>query len=244
MTSFEPYPSIMQNFSGNFMTAQELEILLIDKSKSMDLKQKAFDTLGKILSDSSGDGEDFFGGFDRAEIKAAFDKFEYQIDNRRFGAVIRTKIGLYVEDTRNVWPDNLKPIGYYELETDFNGKIIDDYFVIEKEKYVDDIGIVSYFQSMSGVMPPDYLKRNHIQYEYVAYISLVGTLFVSKQFEAAGRFIKRAYTYLDETSNDKLDQQYLKESKNFLKTVENYLLENSLLTDDLKAELVKRKKFG
>ena len=166
-----------------------------------------------------------------------FDRFEYQVDKRHSGSVIRTKVGLYVEDTKNVWLDSLEPIGYYELETDFNGEILDDYFVIEKQKYVDDIAIVSHFQNMNKILPLGYLRRNHIQYELVAYISLVGTLFISKQFEGTGRFIKRAYTYLETTDNSRLDQNYLKESKSFLKMMKSYLVRNNLVTEGLKEEL-------
>ncbi|HEX8426310.1 hypothetical protein [Hymenobacter sp.] len=219
------------------MTARVLEILLTDRCKSLDLKRKAFETLGTILSDTSSNDEIDLGGFDRTEIKTMFDRFEYQVDKRHSGSVIRTKVGLYVEDTKNVWLDSLEPIGYYELETDFNGEILDDYFVIEKQKYVDDIAIVSHFQNMNKILPLGYLRRNHIQYELVAYISLVGTLFISKQFEGTGRFIKRAYTYLETTDNSRLDQNYLKESKSFLKMMKSYLVRNNLVTEGLKEEL-------
>ena len=70
---------------------------------------------------------------------------------------------------------------------------------------------------MNEKLPIEYLRRNHIQYEYVAYISLIGTLFMSKQFEGSGMFVMRAYTYLETTDNTILDKDYLKESKRFLK---------------------------
>lgn len=218
------------------MTDQELEILLTDRCQSLDLKRKAFDILEILLSSTSNEEVDF-GGFDKTEIKLVFDRFEYQIDNRNFGSVIRTKIGLYIDDPKHVWLDSIEPIGYYELETDFNGKILDDYFVIEKEKYIDDIAIISHFQTMNNCLPVDYLKRNHIQYEFVTYISLIGTLFVSKKFEGAGRFIKRAYFYLDNIDNSKLDQNYLKKSKNFLNMMKSYMIKNNLVTEHLKDEL-------
>lgn len=219
------------------MTDQELEMLLTSKCESWDLKKKAYDALETILSDTSNKDEINLGGFDRTEVKPIFDRYEYQLDKRNFGSVIRTRFGLYIEDTKNVWLDRLEPIGYYELETDLNGKILDDYFVVEKQKYIDDIGIVSPFQSMNKRLPLEYLRRNHIQYEFVAYISLAGTLFISKQFEGEGRFIKRAYTYLATTDNSKIDLNYLKESKSFLKMMKSYLVKNNLVTEGLKEEL-------
>ena len=86
------------------MTDQELEILLTERSKAFDLKKVAFDTLNKILLENPND-KDFLCGFEPSEIKAIFDRFEYQIDRRLGGAVIRTKIGLYIEGKDQVWLD-------------------------------------------------------------------------------------------------------------------------------------------
>ena len=114
------------------MTDQELEILLKGKCNAFDLKQIAFNCLLQIFKDNS-NNNDFWNGYTENEIKPIFERFEYQIDRRIGSAIIRTRIGLYLEDSDNVWLDNIEPIGYYELETDFNGKILDDWFVIEKE---------------------------------------------------------------------------------------------------------------
>ena len=178
------------------MTDKELETLLTERCKSLDLKQAAFNSLEKILLDNS-NVKNFLCGFERHEIKTIFDRFEYRIDNRYSGAVIRARIGLYIEDPHKVWLDNIERIGYYERETDFIGEVLDDFLVIESEKYIKDIDIISHFQSINQKLPGEYLRRNHIQYEFVSYISLVGTLFVSKNFEATGRFVQRAYTYLE-----------------------------------------------
>ena len=45
----------------------------------------------------------------------------------------------YVEDKNQISLDKMKPIGYYELETDLKGEIVDDWFVLEKEKYFKNI---------------------------------------------------------------------------------------------------------
>jgi hypothetical protein len=216
------------------MTVQELETLLTEKVMTLDLKKQAFDALDKIFQENATD-KNFLCGFEQNEIKAKFDRFEYQIGRRHGGSIIRTRIALYVESLN--WLDNLEPIGYYELETNLNGEVLDDWFVIENEKYLKDVGIISHFQNINQKLSIEYLKRNHIQYEFVTYISFVGTLFISKQFEGAGRFIQRAYAYLETTDNSKLDKEYLKESKRFLKMMKNYLLTNNLITDNLKQDL-------
>jgi hypothetical protein len=224
------------------MTDQELEILLTEKCKTLDLTKTAFDNLEQIFKDNSNDKE-FLCGFERNEIKTTFERFEYQIDRQTSNAIIKTRIGLYVEDKNHIWLDNIEPIGYYELDTDLNGEIVDDWFVIEKEKYLKDIGIIAQFQILNKKLPIEYLRRNHIQYEFVAYISLIGTLFISKQFQSAGRFIHRAYTYLDNTDNALIENDYLKESKRFLKMMKRYLVTNNLVTDDLKNELEENKNW-
>jgi hypothetical protein len=110
---------------------QKLEILLYEKAKVYNLEKTAFDHLGKILLENV-DDKDFLCGFEQNEIKAIFDGFEYHVGRRHGDAILRTRIGLYVEN--QIWFENLEPIGYYELETDFEGKILDDWFVINKEK--------------------------------------------------------------------------------------------------------------
>lgn len=166
------------------MTDKDLELLLAERCKTFNLKQTALNSLQQIFEDNSND-RDFLCGFERNEIKTLFDRFEYQIDRRNRSAVIRTRIGLYVEDRDNVWFDSIEAIGYYELETDLNGEILDDWFVIEKKKYIKDIDLITHFQNINQNLPGEYLRRNHIQYEFVSYISLVGTLFISKQFEGS-----------------------------------------------------------
>jgi len=218
------------------MKDQELEILLTERFKMLDLTKIAFDNLEQIFKDNSNDKE-FLCGFERNEIRTNFERFEYHIDGRTSNAFIKTRIGLYVEDKNQIWLDNIEPIGYYELDTELNGEIVDDWFVIEKEKYPKDIGIADKIQILNKKLPIEYLRRNHIQYEFVAYISLIGTLFISKQFQSAGRFIQRAYAYLDNTDNSLIEYDYLEESKRFLNMMKSYLVTNNLVTDDLKNEL-------
>ena len=215
------------------MTAQELETLLTERVQKFDLKKIAFDSLHQILSETP---EELIGGFEPHEITYQFDGYKYLIDNRDHDPIIRTSIGFYVKN--DIYHDNLEPIGYYELDTNWNGEVVDDWFVIEKEKYLKDIGIISYFQWMNKKLPPQYLETDHVQYEFVSYISMVGTLFISKAFQSTGVFVHKAKTYLETTDNSLPDKDYLKASKKFLKIIGTYLIESNLITEDLKQKLI------
>ncbi|GAA4418467.1 hypothetical protein GCM10023187_51900 [Nibrella viscosa] len=114
------------------MTDQELDILLTDRCRRLDLRQKAIESFRKILADTEDSNENDFGGHNRDDIQYFFDGFEYHILNKLVGSVIRTRIGLYVEDTRKIWLGNLEPIGYYIYETDFSGNVLDDYCKFER----------------------------------------------------------------------------------------------------------------
>lgn len=212
------------------MNAQELQTLLTERAEKFHLKNEAFHMLHKILSENP---EELIGGFARHEITFQFEGYQYLIEQQYREPIIRARISLCVQN--EIYLKNLEPIGYYDLEMDFDGEIIDDWFVIEKEKYLKDIGIISYFQGMNKKMPSHYLKGNDGEYEFVSYISLVGTLFISKDFEGAGLFVDRANTYLKDHSLP--DKDYLKECRYFLKITSHYLIENNLVSEELKQKL-------
>jgi len=86
-------------------------------------------------------------------------------------------------------------------------------------------------------MPSQYLQRNHSEYEFVSYISLIATLFISRDFEGVGVFVNRASTYLKSEDNPLLDKDYLKECRYFLKIMSCYLIENNLISEELKERL-------
>jgi len=117
------------------MEERELEILLKERCKALDLKKKAFESLDEILIKKNSNDKEFLCGFEQAEIKTVFDGFSYKIDRRHGESIISTRIGLYIES--QLWIDNLEQIGFYELESDFGGEILDDWLVIEKEKEPD-----------------------------------------------------------------------------------------------------------
>ncbi|WP_313003775.1 hypothetical protein [Chryseobacterium gleum] len=216
--------------NNHTMTAQELQTLLTERAEKFHIKNEAFHTLQKILSE---DPEELIGGFARHEITFVFEGYQYLIEQQYREPIIRARISLCVQN--EIYLNNLEPIGYYDLEMDFDGEIVDDWFVVEKEKYLKDIGIISYFQGMNKKMPSHYLKGNHGEYEFVSYISLVGTLFISKDFEGAGVFVDKANTYLKDYSLP--DKDYLKECRYFLKIMSRYLIENNLVSEELKQKL-------
>ncbi|GAB2843100.1 hypothetical protein GCM10027043_52770 [Ferruginibacter profundus] len=83
--------------------------------------------------------------------------------------------------------------------------------------------VISSLTDLNQKMPHEYLRRNHVQYEYVCYVSLIGTLFLSGDFVAVATFIKRANIYLTEIDNSLLDSNYLEASKRFITVISDYI---------------------
>jgi len=215
------------------MTTQDIEELLINKCKSLDLKNIALN----ILTDSYLENPDilleYFGcDFDKTSIIPVFDGFKYQIEKRHYHSAIRTRIGLYKKDETNVWLDDLVPIGYFELETDFEGDVLDSWFEIENNDNAQGLDIIPYVKSLNKKLPIEYLSDNHAHYSLVTYISLIGNLFISNEFQSAWFFIQKSYQYLSTTNNATIDNAYLKECRKFLKTIKLYLLAQNLVTDN------------
>ncbi len=97
--------------------------------------------------------------------------------------------------------------------------------------------IFSQFSKMQEKLPTEYFKRNHLQYEYVSYVSIVFTLFLSKKYELAGRFIVRAMIAFEKYGPETFDTSFITESKLFLKLImENIILQGSI-SDKLRDEL-------
>ncbi|KPH12815.1 hypothetical protein [Chryseobacterium sp. ERMR1:04] len=191
------------------------------------LKEKAFENFEKLYLENYNEDPDFLNGYKINELKPIFDGYTFGIQHHFFDCNINTRISLYLNNEIEI--GHLIPIGYYILEANFEGEIVDDYFVMERTKYLDDINIVSHFQHLNKNIPLEYFKRNHIQYQFVSYLSLSGTLFVSGQYEMAGRFVFRAYVNLHETGSENFEKEFLKKSKNFLKMMKNYLKEKNLI---------------
>ncbi|WP_295213543.1 hypothetical protein [uncultured Chryseobacterium sp.] len=190
---------------------------LADFCEKFKLKEKTFKCFEEFYPINCED-ENFLNGYEKSELKPVFDGHRFNIHHSFLPPTVDTRIDLYTENS-------LVPVGYYTLQTDFDGEIVDDFFVIEGEKY--SIHMASHFQYINESLPVGYLRRNTIQYPFVSYLSLAGTLFMSKKFEASGRFVLRAYVNLRETGEEHFEKEFLKKSKRFLKMMKNYYLENN-----------------
>lgn len=199
---------------------------LADFCEKFKLKEKTFESFEEFYPTYCED-ENFLNGYEKSELKPVFDGHRFNIQHSFFPPTVDTKISLYTENS-------LVPVGYYIAEADFNGEIVDDFFVIEGEKYA--INMASYFRDINDSLPSSYLKRNHIQYPFVSYLSLAGTLFMSKKYESSGRFVLRAYVNLEETGEAYFEKDFLKKSKRFLKMLKNYYIEKQLISPELKAD--------
>lgn len=114
--------------NNHTMNAQELQTLLTERAEKFHLKNEAFHMLQKILSE---DPEELIGGFARHEITFVFEGYQYLIEQQYREPVIRARISLCVEN--DMYLRNSEPIGYYDLEMDFDGEIVDDWFVRKGE---------------------------------------------------------------------------------------------------------------
>lgn len=200
---------------------------LADFCEKFKLKEETFKSFEEFYPKYCED-ESFLNGYEKSELKPVFDGHRFNnIQHSFFPPTIDTKISLYTENA-------LVPVGYYILEADYNGEIVDDFFVIEGEKY--SIHMASHFKHVNESLPTGYLKRNTLQYPYVSYLSLAGTLFMSKKFEASGRFVLRAYVYLKEVGEGHFEKEFLKRSKRFLKMMKNYYIEKLLISPELQAD--------
>ncbi|RZK38617.1 MAG: hypothetical protein EOO90_21660 [Pedobacter sp.] len=107
-------------------TNQEIESFLTNKSESLSLKAMALASLEKIFSNNTMEQLDL-NGLDRTRIRQIFERFEYHLGNSI--SIIKTRFALYHE-IDNGTSIKSNPIGYYELETNFDGEFSDEYFVI------------------------------------------------------------------------------------------------------------------
>ncbi len=104
------------------------------------------------------------------------------------------------------------------------------------EKY-----IISQVRQIYEVMPDEYLKRNHLQYPFVSYVSLAATLYMSHNFLGAGLFVGRAYVSLTDFGPEKFDTRFLNHSLILLDFLKNDLLKNNRLTDDTVRKMLTEK---
>ncbi len=111
---------------------------LKEKIDSFQLNERALKTLSKIKNVESDDDlfPKFLKGYSRDEIIFKPKQQVLELYNfTGFDLSVLTIIGIYINDIEKKWSDNLKPIGYFEYQTDINGEYINDYFEIEDPKY-------------------------------------------------------------------------------------------------------------
>lgn len=88
-----------------------------------------------MIAKDNGNLEKTTGGFEPSELIYEFNNqaliFKSYLTDTPF---IRTEIGIYIEDTANVWVRGLHPVGKYVLETNLEGENIDDWLYFDKTK--------------------------------------------------------------------------------------------------------------
>ncbi|QHT66572.1 hypothetical protein GXP67_07840 [Rhodocytophaga rosea] len=109
------------------MDIKQAEKSLIEFTRKHKLKEKALQSISEF-------DINLFGGYQRSALKFEFERHELHVENDHKCAVIRTRIGIYIDDPKGIWYKRLEPIGYYELEVDLDGEVLDDYLIIDKNK--------------------------------------------------------------------------------------------------------------
>jgi hypothetical protein len=98
---------------------EELQVKLMEFSDKFELKQNALESCLESMKNCINDNVNGLGGFSIDELRLEFIEqnlvFEHYVYNVPF---IKTKIGLYMKEENKIYVRNLKPIGYYELDTD------------------------------------------------------------------------------------------------------------------------------
>lgn len=118
------------------MDPTQITVFLAELSSKFNLKSSSISScqmaVDEYLSEIEADEEKYFS---KVDIKLNFDfqslVFDHHFDIQPF---IKTRIGIFAKDDSGAWDDNLKPVGYYEMETDMEGKNFDDLLVIDLVK--------------------------------------------------------------------------------------------------------------
>lgn len=111
------------------------------------------------------------------------------------------------------------------------------------EENLDSL-IISENILLNEVLPVSYLKRNHIQFEFVTYVSLVTTLSLARKFNEAGIFISRARNFLKSDGESHIDSEYLKHSIALLEAIEKYIFRHNLINEDVAQILQSSRNVG
>ena len=98
--------------------------------------------------------------------------------------------------------------------------------------------IITKFNASQKVLPLEYLKRNHIQYEYVSYLSFIFSLFIGEVYRGSAQFILRSSEVLDRIGEEKFDPIFIEKSKLFIRKVSQTLIDENLVENDVKEKLI------
>ena len=117
------------------MNPDEIKLYLNDFSNKHNLieyaKESSTVSIKELIKDG---GSKELGTYAIGDLVLAFDYQSFIFnDYLRKTPWIRTRIGIYVNDPDNNWVKGLKPIGYYELDTDVKGEHFDDWLIINEQ---------------------------------------------------------------------------------------------------------------
>lgn len=187
--------------------------------------------LDELEKQSSKFGIDKFNGHNRDEFILKFDSYNLVIDGKGEKERIHVRIGIYLEDTENIWAENLEPIGNYTTIFDINGEFIDEFITIDS-KY-QNFGIDYWIEILKNSIPKSYFKRNIPEFTLVTYINHSIFLFQSRDFLGTFVFLKRCLEYLEIQENkDHIESEYLKNVIEYIQSLFYYLKNNKLIDND------------
>lgn len=102
-------------------------------AESQQLRQQAEDGCRTSMKNCEDDGD--LEGWSPEEIEIRFERCVLVFVHGTLSyPFVETKLGLYVRDPAGYLFNGLFPIGHYRLITLLDGTLIDDYFVLEKDK--------------------------------------------------------------------------------------------------------------
>lgn len=217
------------------MTFETIEKYLKELSKQQDLIRYATTCCEQYLDeclreDTSGSNASL-GGYSKEELVLAFDRQELVFEHYlQQSPLIHTRIGLYIPDPTGSWVRSLEPVGFYILETNEAGEVMDDWINITQNKDAD-IDMAYHLQALNALLPKDGLSRDSIYYEYITQVHHAVSLYQSKLYAETALSILSAFAYREKQPQKVTGIPYFKSSKRLLKMLANQMQEKALLPE-------------
>lgn len=216
------------------MIVSEIKILLDNFSTKHGLVEKAIDSCNKVIDylieEDQKSNVASFGGFSKDEIILEFDHQKLLFsDYYEQSPLIVVQIGLYIKDLKGIYLRNLESIGYYQLHINGDAEIIDDVFVIEKEK--NEIDLKSYYLEFNSCLPKNGLNSTSMHFNYVNYINRFLSFCQSKHYDLAIETAKLAYEYSNNNDN-LLKNEYYRKTRKGLKRIISFLFDDGLIKSE------------